>query len=130
MDSQGQLFTFCLSVVVGFVGGIFYEIFAIFRLIFHFERKKNKFWDVSFDILYLVGYAMYCIFASFILHFPNFRVYMWLGFGLGGLIYSKTLRRIVAFLEKICYTKLRGIANKAKAKKKLSKSGDKNYDTR
>ena len=50
---------------------------------------------------------------------------MWLGFGLGGMIYSKSLRRILAFLENMCYNLAYKVAFKAKSKKKLSKQGDK-----
>ncbi len=55
------------------------------------------------------------------LRFPSIRVYMWLGFAVGGAIYAKTLRRIVAFFQKKCYNMLRRIVSKAKRKKKLSK---------
>jgi hypothetical protein len=51
---------------------------------------------------------------------------MGLGYGLGGWLYSKTLRRIVAFLENMCYNVICRIINKAKSKKKLSKVGDEN----
>ena len=124
MDSKNQFFVFCLCIAVGFVGGFLYEIFAVLRLIFGCERGKNKFLGSIFDFFYFVIFAIFCIFASFFLRFSGFRVYFWLGFALGGTLYSKTLRRILAFLENVCYNVFRRIVNKAKSKKILSKMGD------
>lgn len=134
MDSKNQFTVFCLCIAIGFFGGIIYEIFAFFRLIFGCEQGKNKIFGGLLDFLFFICFAIFCIFFSFLLHFSGFRVYIWLGFAVGGALYSKTLRRILAFFENICYTKVRKlisiVINKAKRKKKLSKLGDKIYDTR
>ena len=124
MDSKNQLTVFCLCIAVGFVGGFIYEIFAFFRWICGCEREKNKIIGGIFDLLFFICFAIFCTFSTFLLHFSGFRVYFWLGFALGGGLYSKTLRRIVAFLENMCYNVFRKIVNKAKSKKKLSKMGD------
>ncbi len=125
MDAKNQFTVFLASIAVGFVGGVFYEIFAFLRGVFGCEKGKNKILGNSFDIVFCILFAVFCIFASFLLHFPSFRGYMWLGFGLGGALYAKTLRRIVAFLEKVCYNMIRKLFIKAKSKKKLSNLGDK-----
>ena len=117
MDAQNQFIIFSLCIAVGFVGGLIYEIFAFIRWIFGCERGKNKVFGGILDFLFFVSFAIFCIIASFALHFSGFRVYMWLGFGLGGTIYSKTLRRIVAFLENMCYNLSYKIIIKAKARK-------------
>ena len=123
MDSKNQFFVFCLCIAVGFVGGFLYEIFAVLRLIFGCERGKNKFLGSIFDFFYFVIFAIFCIFASFFLRFSGFRVYIWLGFGVGGILYIKTLRRILAFFQKLCYNKICILVQKAKSKKILSNSG-------
>ncbi len=123
MDSQNQLQIFCICVLAGFVGGLGYEIFAFFRLLFGCEREKNRWLGYVLDVLYYILLSLFCIFVAYLLHFPSFRVYTWVGFALGGVLYLKSLRRMVAFGEKMCYNKIRNII---KTKKKLSKTGDEN----
>ena len=118
MDSKNQFIVFCFCLAIGFLGGLIYEIFAFFRWIFGCERGKNKIFGGIFDFLFFIIFAIFCEISSFLLHFSGFRVYMWLGFGLGGALYSKTLRRIVAFLENMCYNLIYKLAMKAKSKKK------------
>ena len=130
MDTKNQFVVFCLCIAVGFVGGLIYEIFAFFRFLFGCERGKNKIFGGIFDFLFFVCFAVFCTFCAALLRFSGFRAYMWLGFGLGMAVYLKTLRRIVAFWENICYNVFRKMLNKAKSKKKLSNLGDKIYDTR
>lgn len=117
MDTQNQFTVFCLCLAVGFAGGLIYEIFAFIRWIFGCERGKNKVFGGILDFLFFICFAIFCITASFLLHFSGFRVYMWLGYGLGCMLYSKTLRRIVAFLENMCYNLSCKIIMKAKARK-------------
>lgn len=103
MDSKNQLATFSLCIVVGFCGGILYEFFALFRCFFGCTHGKNQFLGGILDFLFFICYAVFCIISSFLLHFSGFRAYMWLGFGLGGGLYLKILRRILAFWENMCY---------------------------
>lgn len=125
MDSKNQFTVFCFCVLIGVIGGFIYELFAFLRWICGCERGKNKILSIVFDFLFFVCFAIFSIISMFLLDFSGFRIYMWWGFALGGLLYSKTLRRIVAFLENVCYNVFRRIVNKAKSKKKLSKVGDK-----
>ncbi len=123
MDSKNQFTVFCLCVAVGIIGGLLYEVFAFLRLIFGCREGKKVVLGGVFDFTFFICFAIFCIFSAYILHFPAFRAYMWLGFGCGYALYLKTLRRIVAFLEKVCYNKIQRIASKVRNKKKLSKSG-------
>lgn len=121
MDSAHQFPVFILCTAIGFCGGLLYEVFAFFRLIFRCEKRKNIFLGALFDVAFFIAFALLCIYAAFLLSFPDIRVYMWIGYALGGLIYAKTLRRIVAFLEKVCYNTFARLVKKAKTKKKLLK---------
>ena len=125
MDSKGQLGVFCLCVAIGFVGGILYEFFILFRMIFRCDMGKNKGVGIALDIAFFVAFGVLCIYGAYRFCFPSLRFYMWIGYALGYIIYLKTLRRILAFLQKVCYNKAIKVAKKVKAKKKLSKMGDK-----
>ena len=130
MDSKNQFFYFCLCIITGFLAGIPYEIFVLLRQAFRCDRGKNKALNIILDLIYPVFFAIFCVFMQFILHFPALRVYMWAGYALGFIIYLKILRRILAFLQKLCYNNLAKVLRKAKIKKKLSKKGGRVYDTR
>ena len=123
MDAKNQLSIFCLCLLLGFVGGVFYEFFALFRLIFKCEQGKNKILGLALDLSFFILYAFFCVFASYLFGFGDFRASRWLGFAVGGWLYAKTLRRIVAFLENLCYNMLHRRIKSQKARKKLSNSG-------
>jgi hypothetical protein len=125
MDGRGQFGVFCLTIAVGFCGGIIYEFFAIFRKIFGCNRGRNKILGGILDLLFFLAFAIWCIFASFLGNFPSFRAYIWLGYAVGGILYSKILRRIVAFLEKLCYNVLNKMLKWQKSKRKLLKKQEK-----
>lgn len=119
MDSKGQLSVFLLCIFTGFCGGLIYEVFAFFRLLFGCEKGKGKTLGIILDGLFGLVFAVWGIFTAYFFQFPEFRMYMCLGWALGGIIYLKTLRRIVAFLEKVCYNVAVKVAKKAKTRKKL-----------
>ncbi|MBQ7948143.1 MAG: spore cortex biosynthesis protein YabQ [Clostridia bacterium] len=121
MDTKNQFAFFLLSIGIGFVGGLLYELFAFFRTLFGCDRGKRRALGVGLDITFCVCFAAMCIYLSFYLHFPDFRGYMCLGWVFGGIIYSKTLRRILAFSEKVCYNVLVRMVTKAKSKEKTLK---------
>ena len=130
MDSKNQLFYFCLCIVVGFLAGLPYEIVVLIRGVFRCGRGKNKVLGVVLDVIYPIFVSLICIFMQFILRFPAFRAYMWIGYAVGFIIYLKILRRILAFLQKLCYNKLAKVLRKVNIKKKSPKKGGRIYDTR
>lgn len=126
MDTQNQFSVFLLCICVGLLGGILYEPFALTRLVLGCERGKSKPFGVALDVLYWLCFALLTVLAAFVFRFPEFRTYMWIGYALGGIIYAKTLRKIVAFLENMCYNKIIKVIKKAKKKEKnLPKEVDK-----
>ena len=118
MDSQNQFAFFLLSLSIGFVGGLLYEPFGFLRRLFGCDRGKWKPLGVGLDIAFGISFSVLCVFASFCMRFPDFRGYMCLGWTVGGAIYLKSLHRIVAFCEKVCYNVLVKIVTKAKGKEK------------
>ena len=118
MDTKNQLTCFLLSVIIGFLGGLLYEMFAFIRFTLGCERGKRKGIGVTLDIVFSGTFAIWACYASFLFHFPSFRVYMSIGWLLGGIIYAKTLRRMVAFFENMCYNVLVKVLKKAKSKDK------------
>ena len=127
MDTGNQFAVFGLCVGVGFVGGVLYEAVAFLRFLLGCPRGKNKVLGGALDIAFFLLFACVCVWAAYVFQFPDFRVYMWLGYALGGILYLKTLHEIVAFFEKVCYNSVTKLIKKAKKREKtLSKRGDTN----
>ncbi|MBQ7924485.1 MAG: spore cortex biosynthesis protein YabQ [Clostridia bacterium] len=124
MDSQNQISVFALCVCVGFVGGLLYEIFWLLGAPFC-RKGKRKWLRATLDIAFWLSFAVFSVFCAYFLKFPSFRVYMWIGYLLGGILYSKSLRRIVAFFEKICYNKLTKIRKRQENKEENLKKVEK-----
>lgn len=118
MDTKNQFAIFGLCVCVGFIGGVLYEAFAFFRWLFGCGRGKNKLLGGALDIAFWICFTGTCVFAAYAFRFPALRVYMWAGYLLGGIIYLKTLHKIIAFLENLCYNKLNKLVKRAKNKEK------------
>lgn len=125
MDSRNQCAYFLWSVLIGFIGASLYEIFSLLRGIFGCNRGKNKPMGIVFDMSFCVLFAIWCIFAAFLLHFPSFRVYIGIGYLTGGIIYLKILHKTVAIFKKVCYNILTKLVKKVKeARKNSSKEVD------
>ena len=118
MDTKNQFTFFLLSVGIGLVGGLLYELFAVVRFLFRCNRGKRKMLGIGLDITYCLAFSVLCIVLMYCLHFPDFRAYMWIGWLTGGAIYLRILRKMVAFCEKVCYNVLVKMLAKAKSKEK------------
>ncbi|MBQ7879139.1 MAG: spore cortex biosynthesis protein YabQ [Clostridia bacterium] len=126
MDTGNQFSVFALCIAVGFCLGVLYEPFGFLRVVFGCRQGKNKTVAVTLDIAFCLLAAIVCVGAAYLFKFPSFRVYTWLGYAVGGIIYLKTLHKIIAFLENLCYNKITERIRKAKYKKKLlKKEGEK-----
>jgi hypothetical protein len=117
MDSAHQFYYFSLCVCAGFCVGIIYELFAFIRLLCGCDRGKYKILNIILDVAFFIGFSMLSVCLAFACNFPDVRVYMWIGYAVGLGLYLKTLRRILAFCEKVCYNKLVKVLKKAKSKK-------------
>ena len=54
------------------------------------------------------------------LHFPAFRVYIGIGYALGGIIYLQILHKTLAIFKKVCYNMSTKIVQKVKKARKNS----------
>ena len=121
---QNEFGVFAVCVAVGFLTGIAYEPFCLCRKVFC--RRDKRLW-ISFcaDVLFFAVCTAVVIFTSYAFAFPSFRVYMWIGYALGGIIYLKSLHIILAFLHNVCYNKITKVVKKAKKREKtLKKEGE------
>ena len=118
MDTKNQFVYFLLSVAIGAVGGLLYELFAIVRFLLRCDRGKRKMLGFAVDITFCMAFAIWVIFATYHLYFPDFRGYICIGWTLGWAIYSRILHKIVALCGKVCYNVLVKMVKKAKSKEK------------
>ena len=116
MDTQHQFYIFTICIAIGFIGGMLYEIIAFFRWLF--KAKTRKWLCVSLDIFFWVLFAGVFVLGAYIFRFPSFRIYMWIGCFCGGILYLKSVRRILAFFEKVCYNTAIKTREKHKNKEK------------
>ena len=114
MDTAHQLQTFLLCIGVGFVCGIAYEAFAFLRICLGIKANKKKMLGCMVDISFFLTCSIVVILATYLFAFPDFRVYMWAGYLVGGIIYLKTLHKIIAFFEIMWYNTIRKWINKAR----------------
>lgn len=122
MPAQSQLIFLCISFLSGFVFGLIYEVFYFLRLICGSVKGRRKTVEIVLDICFFLAFAVWEIYVAYVFRFPSFRAYVWLGCFLGLIIYLKSLHKIIAFLENLCYNK---IVKKIKQRKKLLKRGEK-----
>ena len=90
MIISGQSITFLIAVGIGFVLGIFYDIFRIIR-----HSGLNKFFIYLCDIAFWLTVTITMFFAFLHVNFGEMRFFIFLGFGVGICIYFCTLSRFI-----------------------------------
>ena len=120
MQQENQLIIFIICVVVGFLGGVLYEPFSFTRKVFRCGTKRKKL-GIAIDVCFFVTFAFASVLLSHLLCFNDFRVFWWIGYAVGGIIYLKSLHKIIAFFENVCYNKVTKLVKKAKIKEKTLK---------
>ena len=118
MDTKNQFIFFLLSVGIGLVGGLLYELFAVVRFLGRCNRGKRKILGFLVDIAFCLAFAIWAIFAMAYLRFPDLQGYMCIGWLLGWALSSRILHKILALCGKVCYNVLVKIVAKAKSKEK------------
>ena len=104
MDARAQFPAFLICIAAGAVIGLVYDAFSPLR--------RFKIAGVIADAAFCVLSAVFYVFLATKCAFPDFRIFTYVGLALGLLIYSKSLRRVVAFLRKTCYNKLEKLKNR------------------
>ena len=107
MDTIGQFREFCICVAFGVGCGVLYEAFSLLKTAFFWSKAVQKILIGVFDICFWLVLFVGSVWLTYTFSFSEFRVYTWVGYLLGGILYLKTLHKIVAFLKKMCYNKLR-----------------------
>ena len=128
MDTKHQFYYFCICVAVGFFSGIAYEVFSLIRAVFGGPRGKCRVLGIGLDIAFFVVLLLITTTTAFVFRFPAFRVYMWAGYAVGLILYSKSLHRMVAFFQNICYNRIAKRIEKTKTRRKTLKKEGREYD--
>ena len=117
MATQGQLFYFLASLFLGFLGGFFWEIFSLIKLPFPKGKVKNIA-TIVIDCLYFVLFGVVCALFSAHYSFPDHRVYRYIAYAIGFIIYLKSVKILLDFLKKVCYNRLTKLLRVVSARKK------------
>ena len=104
MDSKAQFPAFLVCIAAGAVVGLLYDAF--------FPLRRCKIATAIADAAFCVTAAAFYVFISTVCAFPDFRVFTYIGMAAGILIYSKSMRRVVAFFQKMCYNGFRKVKNR------------------
>lgn len=107
-------------MAIGFLGGILYEPFSFVRRLFRCDTKRKKL-GIAVDTLFFTAFALLSVCLNYLLNFNDFRIFWWIGYILGGIIYLKSLHKIIAFFENVCYNKVTKLVRKAKNQEKALK---------
>ena len=113
-----QLSFFCLSVFIGFISGLPYDVFSFFRWFCKGKKRVNKIITVSLDLLFFCLFSVLCLYMAYRMHFPGVRGYILAGFLLGFIIYLNFLHRMLAFFRKVCYNILVKLIKRRKKQEK------------
>lgn len=113
MDTLGQFTFFSLCVSVGFFGGVLYDALSLLKPAINGKKKWKIIVVHCVDFCFWLAFLAVSVWWTYALEFPSFRVYMWIGYLVGGILYLKTLHKIVAFLKNMCYNKQRKTRKKA-----------------
>lgn len=101
---QLKLFLICVSI--GLCSGSLHDLFSAFTYPFRGQKREGLIW-VVYELSFCIAFAISFLALRSNLDFPDFRMYMALGLGLGFCLYYKFLRILLAFLKKVCYNVLR-----------------------
>ena len=98
MDAAAQFPAFLICIATGAGIGLLYDAF--------FPLRRFKIAGAIADAAFCVLAAAFYVFAATKCAFPDFRIFTYIGLALGIVIYSKSMRRVVAFFQNMCYNKI------------------------
>lgn len=103
MDAAAQLPAFLICIATGVGIGLLYDAF--------FPLRRFKIAGAIADAAFCVIAAAVYVFVATKCAFPDFRIFTYLGLAIGVVIYLKSLRRVVAFFQNMCYNKFSKVKN-------------------
>lgn len=101
MDATAQFPAFLICIAAGAVIGLLYDAF--------FPLRRFKIAGGIADAAFCILAATFYVFLATVCAFPDFRIFTYIGLALGIVIYSKSMRRVVAFFQKTCYNRFRKV---------------------
>lgn len=101
---QLKLFLICISI--GLCAGAMHDLFSTFAYPFRGRKREELVWFI-YELSFCIAFAFAFLAFQANLSFPDFRMYMAFGLGVGFCLYYKFLRILLAFLKKVCYNVLR-----------------------
>ncbi|MBQ3115545.1 MAG: hypothetical protein IJC07_00785 [Clostridia bacterium] len=113
--SKNQFFVFIACIAFGGLVGILFGIVSIFK------KRLNVYVGAVLDVLCFVFVSILYVGYSFLLKFPNFRVYMTVGVLLGILIYFKSFNIILAKIAQKIYNIFRKYIKRQKHDRRKEK---------
>lgn len=106
--ADAGLWIFFACVLIGAGGGVLYDVLSPLRRLLVGRAPRFL---AAFDGIFFVLFAAWFVFTSVLLSFPDFRAYMFFGSMLGFLFYRKSFHRILDFLFKMLYNKIKNRGN-------------------
>lgn len=95
---SNQFFVFLCSIGFGCIIGFLFSIKNVIK-----KRLNNKALKIFCDVLVFILCAFCFNYLSFVIYFPNFRVYILLGFFVGIYVHLKSFNLILAKINKKIY---------------------------
>ena len=118
MSEVDQLYIFLVSAVCGVVGGLLYDAISLVRLPF------SSLWiRYITDMLFCCLFAVLYLTVSVLCEFPDLRMYAFAACIVGFVLYLKSLHKIVAFLAKKIYNRIKPIQKDKKICRKREARG-------
>lgn len=105
---SGQLMLFIVSIIIGIVMGVLFDIFRVIRKIVHHHSLTVQLEDIFYWILCaLIGF-----YILYICNYAEIRVYVFIGMLLGSILYFCTVSILVIQIADWVIKTVKSILNK------------------
>lgn len=100
--SFGQISVALFNVCLGALFFIAYKFYRILAKLLHFKILR-----VLSDVVFFIAFAIFYVYITYKIGFPNFRFYMLFSFFAGAVIYYESFHILLANIGKKLYNKRR-----------------------
>ena len=112
---QEQIYSFLVGLLLGVVGGFFYELCSLARKPFHAKWVRY-----IVDFLFCAAFAGGYLALSLQTGAPVLRAYTVLACGIGFFLYSKSFHKMIAFFVEKIYNDYKG---RTKRERRICRKG-------